>query len=164
MNTEIFEKIPAESYEAAQQIGKELVAGGSATVVELVGLVGDEFGDPNGVKPKYALHALVIYASRGGAENERKMVAQALAGQLAAGHSDELKAFILRQLQLCGRPEEVPALAALLGDDRLCEPATQALLAIGGQRALSALRAAMPNAEGKRQVTIGQAVKILSGK
>ena len=164
MNTEIFEKIPAESYQAAQQIGKKLVAGGSAAVVELVGLVGDEFGDPKGVKPKYALHALVIYASRPGAENERKMVAQALAGQLAADHSDELKAFIVRQLQLCGQPEEVPALAGLLGDDRLCEPATQALLAIGGEGALGALRAAMPNAKGKRQVTLGQAVKVLSGK
>jgi len=164
VDTEIFKKIPAEDYETARQIGEELASSGAATVEQLVDLVGDEFGDPSGVKPKYALHALVIYASRPGADEQRKTVAKALAGQLQADRSDELKAFILRQLQLCGGPAEVPALAGLLSSERLCEPAAQALLAIKGQEALNALRAALPAAQGKRQVTISQAVKILAGK
>jgi hypothetical protein len=65
-------------------------------------------------------------------------------------------------LQLCGRPDEVPALAKLLDSDRLCNPATQALVAIGGDAALEALRDAQPKAEGERKVAVDQAVAILS--
>ena len=42
------------------------------------------------------------------------LVAGTLAGELSAEHSDELKAFICRQLQFCATNAEVPALAALL--------------------------------------------------
>jgi len=162
MNPEILEKLPAQSYEEAERIGKELASGGAATVKELVEMVGDVFGDPKGVKPKYALHGLAVYAARPGADGDRKTVAETLAKELDGRHSDELKAFICRQLQLCGRKEEIPALAKLLASDRLCEPATQALLTIRGADALKALKTALPGAKGKRQATLQQAVDILS--
>ena len=109
-------------------------------------------------------HALTIYDSRPGADQQRKLVAGALAGELGADHSDELKAFLCRQLQLCADGDQIPTLARLLADDRLCEPATQALLAIGCGGALAALEKALPDAESDRRVTISQAVDILSGK
>ncbi len=161
---ELFEKIPTQDEATIKEVFTKLVQGGPATVERLVALVGDEFGDPQGVKPKYALHGLVHYASRPGADAERKMIAETLAKELSAKHSDELKAFICRQLQLCGRPQEVPALAPLLASDRLCEPATQALLAIGGQQATAALRAALLKAKGKRVATIIKALGRLQDK
>ena len=132
----ILKKLPADEYEAAQGLCEKLLAGGPETVRKLVGMVGDEFGDPDGVKPKYALHGLVMHAARPGAERQRKMLAETLAGELNAEHSNELKAFLCRQLQLCGRAQEVPALAKLLEDERLGEPARQAIQAIGGEAAL----------------------------
>ena len=158
----LFKKIPAQSAEQAQEIGEALVAGGADTVRQLVALVGDEFGQSAGVKPKEALHGLVLYASRPGAEKQREVVAQTLAEQLEGKHSDELKAFVARQLQLCGRKDDVPALAGLLASDRLCEPATQALLAVGGAAARDALKAALPQATGGRKTTISQAVALIS--
>ena len=129
----IYKSIPASDHQAAEEIGKQLVAGGPATVEQLVGSVGDKFGDSKGVMPTYALHGLVVYASRPGADAERKMVAESLAKQLEAKHSSDTKSFIITQLQLCGRKEEIPALAKFLSDDKLCEPATQAMLAIGAK-------------------------------
>jgi hypothetical protein len=164
VNPEILNRFPAQSYEEAEQLGKELVSGGPSTVRQLVEMVGDEFGDPEGVKPKYALHGLAIYAARPGAEEERKTVAGTLAEELNGERSDELKAFLCRQLQLCGRGEEIPALAKLLSSDRLCEPAAQALVAIRGDGALAALQAALPGAKGKRRATIRQAVDILTSE
>jgi hypothetical protein len=164
VNPEILDRFPAQSYEQAEELGRELVSGGPATVRKLVEMVGDEFGAPQGVKPKYGLHGLAIYAARPGAEEERKMVAETLANELGGEHSDELKAFICRQLQLCGRSEETAALAKLLSSDRLCEPAAQALVAIRGERALAALQAALPGATGKRQATIRQAVDVLTSQ
>lgn len=166
MPSEVLSKILAQKFpqdpKNAERICGPLINAGPETVKELIGLVGDAFGDPNGVHPKYVLHGLVFYASRPAAAAERKMVAETLAGALSAGHSDELKAFIARQLQLCGRSDEVPALARLLESDRLCEPASQALQAIRGDRALSALNASLAKAEGRRKTTLQQAVQFLS--
>jgi hypothetical protein len=161
---EILEELPNDDYETAHQLCERLLAGGSGTIRQLVGLVGDEFGDAKGVKPKYALHGLVMFASRPGADDQRKLLAETLAAELRADHSPELKAFVCRQLQLCGRKEDVPALGALLADDRLCEPAAQTLLTIGGQAALQAFKRALAGAEGSRKTTISQAVEILSEK
>ena len=152
------EKIPTTDMRVAQQVMAGLIQGGPATVSKLVEMVGDEFGDERGVKPKYAVHGLAHYASRPGAEAERKMVAQTLAKELQADHSDELKAFVCRQLQWCGRKDEASALGKLLDNDRLCEPATQALLAIGGDESTAAVRAALPGATGKRLPTIIKAL------
>ena len=176
----------AAAFMTASLIGRRAAAGGKETVKALVNQVGETFGAKDGVQAKYALHGLAIWAGRphrsvdevlkaipltdGEAgedavadvlhapKADRRLVAGALAEELAAEHSKELKAFLCRQLQWCGEAEDVPALAPLLADDRLCEPATQALLAIGGESAAKALRDALPKAEGGRRVTILQAV------
>lgn len=150
----LLETLPTADQAASEQAMQALLKGGPGTVSKLVELVGPEFGDEQGVKPKYALHGLAHYASRPGADADRKMVAETLAKELAQEHSDELKAFLCRQLQLCGRPEDVPALATLLTSDRLCEPATQALSAIGDEKAAAALRSALPLASGGRLATL----------
>ncbi len=164
MIAQILEKLPAQRYDEGGRLAAELIAGGPATLRELIGMVGDEFGDPAGTKPKMALHGVVLHATRPGADGERKMVAATLAAELEGEHSDELKAFLCRQLQFCAHCDEVPALARLLESDRLCEPATQVLLAIQSEAALNALQKALPGSEGKRHVTLSQAVDILSGK
>lgn len=150
----LLDALPTADPAVSQQAMQAFLKGGPATVSKLVELVGPEFGDEQGVKPKYALHGLAHYASRPGADADRKLVAETLAKELAKDHSDELKAFICRQLQLCGRPEDVPALATLLTSDRLCEPATQALSAMGDDNAMAALRSALPLASGARRTTL----------
>ena len=156
-------KLPARDVETGVAVCREILAGGSKRIEQLVGLVGNEFGAAEGVKPKYALHGTVVYAGRPDGGRDRRLVAGTLAGQLAsAKHSDELKAFLCRQLQLCGGSEEIAALAELLGSDRLCEPAAQALQAIGGDRAAAALRDALPNAADKRRVTLLTALGFLA--
>ena len=160
----LFNHLPSHTHEQDHKTGTPLVAGGAGPVRQLVSLVGDEFGDAEGAKPKEALHALVIYASRPGADDERRVVAEALAAELSAEHSDELKALIARQLQLCGRADDVPAIAKLLISDRLCEPATQALLAIGGKEAQQAIRSALSQASDHRWTTLSQAAGLLSAQ
>jgi hypothetical protein len=155
---EIINELPAGDAETGYRVCQRLLAGGSATIAGLVGMVGDEFGDSGGIQAKYALHGLVSYASRPGAEKDRKLVAETLAGELMADHSRELKAFLVRQLQWCGGPGEVPALAALLTDERLCEPATQALLAIGGDRVRASIRGSLPAVKGKLRATVIKAL------
>jgi sulfur relay (sulfurtransferase) complex TusBCD TusD component (DsrE family) len=107
---------------------------------------------------------MVHLAARPGADAERAMMAETLAKELAGKHGDDLKAFLCQQLQLCGRTQEVPALAALLGSERLCDPATLALGAIGTPEAAAALRESLPKAAGKRRQTIVNALGRLRDK
>ena len=155
---DLLSKIPTKDRDEAHAVMARLAEGGPATVATLVELVGDEFGDPEGVGPKYALHGLVHFVSTPGADGDRGMVAETLARELSGDHSDELKAFLCRQLQLCGRSQEVPALGRLLTSDRLCEPAAQALLAINTDEATAALREALADAEEGRVTTIVKAL------
>ncbi len=152
------EKLPAEDIETGRALVEGLLEAGPDTVRKLVLAVGEKFGDPAGVKPKYAVHGIVHCASQPGREGPRKMVAGVLAAELAAEHSADLKAFLCRQLQLCGASAEVSALAPLLDDDELCEPAAQALSAIGGEQALAALRSALPESTGDRRTTLVNAL------
>jgi len=160
----VLKDIPAADAAGAGVVAQRLISGGAETINELVELVGQEFGDPAGATPKYALHAAVLYAGRPGDAKARKTVAEALALQLAKDHSPELKAFIIRQLQFCGRADEIGALAKFLGDKRLCEPATQAMQAIGGGETAAALRGALGSAKGKLRVTLLNAVGRLKDK
>lgn len=150
--------------EQAQDICQALLDGGAETIAALVEMVGDEFGDPDGAQAKYAVHGLAHHASRPGADGPRKLVAETLAGELRKDHSDELKAFVVRQLQLCGRDQEVPVLAELLKSERLASPAAQALAAIGGKSAHTALKSAQSGASGKRRAAIAGALAQLNGR
>jgi len=137
--TDLIKGFPADDYEPAQQACGKLVAAGPKTIEALILMAGSKFGDKEGVQPKYAVHALASYVCRPGAEKERQMFAETLAGQLDGDNSDDLKAFIIRQLQLCGREQEVPALAKTLKAEALKETTVQALTAIGGNAADKAL-------------------------
>jgi HEAT repeat protein len=148
-------RLPADDHEVSDAVCRDLVAGGAERIEQLVGLVG-EFGDDKGVKPKYALHALASYCSRAKAEAERKLFAATLARQLNGEHSPSVKAFLIRQLQLAGTPAEVAALSKHLPDQRLGLPAIQALVAIGDETAVAALRAALPASRGRHRVGIIQ--------
>jgi len=160
----LIEPLPSDDHAKVEQILEEILKAGSDTIAKLIVMTGQEFGDREGVKPKYAVHGLVHYASRPGADGPRKLVAETLAKQFDYDYSDELKAFVCRQLQLCGREEEILALARLLHSERLCEPATQAISAIGGEKAAAALRGALPDATGKRRTTLVNALGRLRDK
>lgn len=150
-------KLPADDPAVAEAVCAELVAGGEERIVQLIGFLG-EFGEDNGVRPRFALHALASYCSRAKADDERKLLARTMARQLDADRSPSVKAFLIRQLQLAGTPAEVPAPARRLPDARLGLPAVAALTAIGDEAAIAALRDALPAAKGSHRVGIIEAL------
>ena len=121
-------------------------------------------GAGNDTKARYALSGMTMYVTRPGAEIERIMYAGAVIEALATSKDDEVKAFLIRQLQLAGRDEAVAALAEFVGDKRLCEPATQALLAIRTPAAEMVLLRALASADRVNRVTIIKALGELRSK
>ncbi|MDP6523421.1 MAG: hypothetical protein QGH15_04285 [Kiritimatiellia bacterium] len=159
---ELVDKLPAGDYATAVAVLEGILKTGKPGIRRLIAASGQNFGDLAGVQPKYAVHGLVHHASRPEADKERKLVAQALAEELAGQHSDALKAFICRQLQFCGGDPEVPALAALLKSNTLCGPATQALSATGSAVAVGEMKKALPAAKGEARVALTKALGTFS--
>ncbi|NOZ22022.1 MAG: DUF1080 domain-containing protein [Planctomycetes bacterium] len=153
----ILDKMPAESSAAGVKLIAELAKMGPDAIKDVCKmLVPPGTGDDS--KARYALNGLAMYCSRPGAEAERKMYAAVLIDALKNAFDGETKAFLIRQLQLVGKDDAVPTLSGYLNDERLCNPAVEALLAIRTSAATQAMVKALPAAKGKRALTLIRAL------
>lgn len=145
--------------EATSRALKALLAGGRERLIALVGML-TEPGKGDDSKARYALHALAVRVSAAKDDRQRRLFTESLASVLGGERPKAVQAFIVRQLQVAGREEVVPALGKVLLDDDLGEPALEALLAIRSGAAAQ-VRTALAKAEGKRRVALVQALGTL---
>lgn len=160
---DIVAKMPAYDPATGQPMLEEILKIGPDGLKELCALVTPpQKTDDAGAR--YAVHGLVLYTKRPGAEADRAKVEKALLDALAAAKDVDLKVFFIEQLQLGGSDAAVDAIGAMLGEERFCDPAAQALTRIGTPRCVELIRNALPDAKGKRLVTIVQALGALADK
>ncbi len=146
-------KMPAKTPAAEKALCAELVKLGPSGVTSICKrLVPPGTGDDT--KARYALSALAAYVNRPGTGAQQRMVADALVQALNVVTDREVKAFLIRQLQVAGTEAQLRALAPLLTDPHLCEPATQAMLAVGGPDLPAMLAQALPKAAAPSRVTL----------
>ena len=147
--------------EACEKAVGQILEGGDKTLRELVGLI-LEPGKGNDVQARHALHATAIRVGGPDKKKVRRAFASSLASTLSDDRPKAVKGFILRQLQICGGPEEDIAIAPYLtdGDKHLYEYAAQALEAIG-PATVEHFRKAYPKAKGKPRLTVLQGLGVL---
>lgn len=149
--------------EATDQVLAQMEKGGRETLVALVGHLADPAAHGGKITDSQARHALHALATRaaGRGDDARRDYAQALASTLdAPDRPAEVKAFLIRQIQLAGTKEVAPALGKCLTDEHLAPPAAQALLAIR-DGAAEQFRQALPKSKGKPRVAIIQGLGVL---
>jgi len=150
---ELIKQLPAASFELEKSVAADLIRTGQDGLLKLCQkLVPPGTGDDTQVR--LALNAVTMYVSKPGKETDRKTYVTALLQALEAGTDKEVQAFLIRQLQLAGKAEAVKPLSGFLSDQRLCEPASQALVRIGGDQAGAALARALPNATGNTTIAL----------
>ncbi len=159
----LLSKMPAPKAAEETRVATELVKLGPAGIGEICKLLVPP-GTGDDTKARYALSGLAVHVCRSGAEPERKMYAGAVLAALASASDNEVKAFLIRQLQVAGKAESVDPLGKLLADKRLCEPATQALIAIRTPDVPALLANALRSAQGGNRVTIINALGALRCK
>jgi HEAT repeat protein len=149
--------------DAATDIYDEILKDGRKAVRELIHLVRAP-SDPDfqDYRAGYLLHGLAMYVGDPGKEAQRRLVTDVLTDALGRSEATQAtRALLIRELQYAGNADALKPLGKFLSDEELCEPAAQAMLAIGGkavgERFLSALR----SSEGKRRATIVQALGTL---
>lgn len=154
---DIVAKMPAKSPAEGTPLAAAIVKLGPTGLKELCGMITppQNTGD---AKARFALHGVALYVKRPGAETERAMVERALLDALASAGDADVKAFFIAQIQLAGSDTAAGPLGKLLGNERLCEPATRALLQIGTAGSVTQLRSALPGAKGSNLLTIVRAL------
>ena len=150
--------------EACEKAVGQILEGGDKTLRELVGLI-LEPGKGNDVQARHALHATAIRVGGPDKKKVRRAFASSLASTLSDDRPKAVKGFILRQLQVCGGPEEGIAIAPYLtdGEEHLYEYAAQALQAIG-PATVDHFRKAYPNAKGVPRLTVLQGLGVQRDK
>lgn len=149
--------------EAARKLCEEVLAGGHASLVELIGLARPA-GEPDftNYKAEYLLHCLAVHVGGPDLQAQRKLFVQTLAREAtSAQRSKAVRALLIRELQWAGGPEAIEALGSLLLDEDLCDPAAAALAALGGDEAVAAFRKALPKATGRVRLVALQNLGVL---
>lgn len=150
---DLLAKLPAADRETAAAVCADLLKL-DKPVAKLAGLLDGK----QDAAARRAIHGLAVHVARPGASKERESFAKALAEQVELQRTTPNKMFLLQQLQYCGGPEVVPAIAKALPVEGLTNSAAQVLARIGGDKSTAALRDALPAAKGKGKVAIVQAL------
>lgn len=132
----------------------EIYKGGRKNIIGIIDMLVPP-GKGDDVKPHYALHCLVLRVCKLNNGNQRRVFAKTLASQLGGNRPKAVQRYLVRELQVAGVEEVTETIGRLLTDEELCEPAAQALVAIG-DGAAEQLRKALPKVKGKCRLTIIQ--------
>jgi hypothetical protein len=100
----------------------EIQKGGKENILGVIDMLGEPGSDED-VKPHYALHSLANYVLQQKDEKARREFAEALASQLSSDRSKYIRGYLCQELQCAGHGEAVAALAKLLADEELVDPA-----------------------------------------
>jgi HEAT repeat protein len=150
-------RFPAPNAAEKDALCAEILKLGPAAVEDICGRVlPPGAGDDSAAR--FALNGLAVYVTREGAEGERLLFARALLSSLARPAAKEVKAFLISQLELAGSGESVRPLAVYLLDERLCDAAARAILAIGGPDGPKVFLKALDRAPASARVTIVKAL------
>ncbi len=157
---DILTEMPASNLEILNKQMGELVSLGEKGILKYADMLTppEKGGD---VKVRFALGNLSKYITSSSSSSDRLMVSNAYLAALQGQQNKEISAFLIQQIQLVSKDEAVDQLSTYLSDNRLCEPATQALTAIGSAKAGEALSASLSNLSGKNQITVVKALGVL---
>ncbi|MCL5099496.1 MAG: HEAT repeat domain-containing protein [Candidatus Omnitrophica bacterium] len=155
--TEWVQKMPIENPKELTEANAAVIKLGPAGIAEICRMLIPQ-GAGNDAPARFALNGLVKYANRPGAEPDRLMVSSVLIAALETSADNEVKAFLMSQIEMIAHDEAVGTLSRFLANPDLAEPATQALLAIHSPAAAAALNNALPAATGANLVTLIKAL------
>ena len=125
---------------------KEVMKAPDKVALQLVERLIDPGSEGNDIQARHLLHAMAVripeFDRRGGA-GLRSKFCLALAKTLSDKRPDRVKAFIIRQLQMCGGEEVISQVGEFLTVPGIADDAAQALIAIG-KKSAGQFRNALP--------------------
>jgi FOG: HEAT repeat len=139
---DIAAQFPAETTEKYNKLIEELISTGEPGILLLMSSIQPP-GPVSNANVDYALNGLSYYVTAKGQEDARLVVESAYIKALAQVENSEIKAFIIRQLQIVGQKNSIQPLSSYLSIENLGGPAARALASINIPEAEEALRSAL---------------------
>ncbi len=139
---DVLAQMPAQQQAEYNKLINDLSAAGEEGVLMLINKIKAP-GQGSNSNVDYALSGLTHYVMAKGEEKARLITANAYVKALDMVNDREIKAFIIRQIQMIGQDECVDALANYVNDRDLSGPATRALAAIRTDNAKKVLVASL---------------------
>jgi len=153
----LIENAPAANAAEREWLYGELAAKGPAVIQQLTDmLLAPGIGDDTSTR--YALNGLTKYVSQPGAEQERIMYEKTLLKTLQKEHPEEVKVFLMEQLEIIGTDASIPVLHQFIGAGRLHESVVHALRAIDTPKTHAVLLQALANTEGAQRIAVIKAL------
>ncbi len=145
--------LPAENTARFNQLMGDLNQLGNA-IIDLAPRLADPGG--NDAQIRYAISGLAMYASKDA--NKKASVAKNLCAVIPSAKSDEIRDFLLIQLQYVAGGESVETAAQYLNNARLADAAARVLIRIGNDAAGKAMQNALEKTTGAQQITLVEAL------
>jgi HEAT repeat protein len=150
-------QLPAKNSADYNRIMKDLSGMGEAVVANITpNLVAPGKGDDTQLR--YAISGLVKYVSDGNDKSAMQTVCQSLVKALGNAKDDEVKDFLLQELQYVAGEGAIPAVSPLLKSQRLCDPAARVLIRINNEQSGKALADALNGANTAQQTILVKAL------
>ncbi|MFV0419017.1 MAG: family 16 glycoside hydrolase [Dysgonomonas sp.] len=146
---DVLAQMPAQQGSQYDNQMKDLASTGEEGILQLVKMINPP-GKGSNDNVEYALNGLSSYVSADGQETARLVTANTYIKALDLVTDREIKAFLIRQLQIVGKDESVTKLSSYLNDESLSGPACRALAAIGSPSSSKALLNALSTASNDR--------------
>lgn len=140
---DVLTQLPAEKSNQYNQLMAELVGTGEEGLMNLINSMNPP-GPESNEKFEFAISGWTNSVAKD--EAKRTIAANTYAKALSMQLNDETKAFIIRQLEMIGKEENIDVLASFLTSERLAGPASQALVTMRSPKADDALVTALRNA------------------
>jgi HEAT repeat protein len=112
----------------------------------------------NDLASRYAISGLVKYLAKGNDKEKMKICASSLCKSIESTKYDEVKDFLLQELQYVAGNESVATVSSLLLNERLCDPAARVLVRINTDQSNQALLEALPKATPQQQPILVEAL------
>ena len=159
-------QFPAETIEKYNKLIGELISTGETGIQLLISAIHPP-GPVSNANIDYSLNGLSYYVTAKGQENARLVLENAYIKALAQVEHIEIKAFIIRQLQIVGQKNSAHPLSSYLNIENLGGPAARALASINTPEAEEALKSAllrrMGSAETQKDIILAIGEAEMSG-
>ncbi len=141
---DVLTQLPAQKPKQYNQLMAELVETGEEGLMNLINSMNPP-GPESNEKIEFALSGWTNFVAKD--EAKRSETANTYAKALGMQLHDEIKAFIIRQLEMIGGEENIDVLASFLTSERFVGPASQALVTMRSANADNALVEALKAAQ-----------------
>ncbi|MDD4247472.1 MAG: HEAT repeat domain-containing protein, partial [Dysgonamonadaceae bacterium] len=153
---DVLAQLPAEQTKQYDQLMTDLVATGEEGLMQLINSMNPP-GSKSNEKQEFAISGWTNFVAKDATKSleAANTYGKALGLQL----DNEIKAFVIRQLELIGGEQNIDVLSSLLNDERLVGPASQALVSMHSTKANETLVNALKQAKNEEmQVQLVNAI------